>query len=515
MLISSPMPARRALAPALAGTFLLYFAAGRLGLMAPFTSGNVSPVWPAAGAALAALVYCGTRVWPAVLAAAFLVNFLSPIPAAAAAALGAGNTLAAVFGAYLLRRLAGPQAALTRLRDLLPFVLVALASPPVAATIGATALYLNRVGAWSDYGTAWRIWWLGDAMGVLLAAPLLLSLGDLRRQVSSGRRAAELAGLAAGTLLTGFSVFSPAASGLGGYGVPALVLFPFILWGALRFRVAGASLASALIAGQAVWGTALGRGPFTRFDPLSNALLLQFFLAVVSITGLILAAVIAERSKTSDALRELSLRLLHLQDEERRRLARELHDGTAQTLAALKMNLAAAHKLAGAGGGELEKLLTQGMGATDHLVRDIRTLSYLLHPPLLDEAGLPSALRWYVDGLMERGGLSVELDLPARLRRLPRDAETAVFRIVQECLANVVRHSGSATALVRLRETGGMLRLTVSDQGKGIPDSVRDGSSGVGIRGMRERVEDLGGTLSIRRASRGTVVEASLPLRRP
>jgi signal transduction histidine kinase len=508
------MPARRALAPALAGTFVLYFAAGRLGLLAPYTSGNVSPVWPAAGAALAAMAVLGLRVWPAVLAAAFLVNYLSPIPPAAALALGAGNTLSAVFGAYLLRRLTGPRAALSRLRDVLPFVVVAVASPPIAATVGTTALYLHRVGAWADYGTAWRIWWLGDAMGVLLAAPLLLSLGDLRRQAQETRRGAELAALAAGTLLASLAVFSAGGAGRTGYGVPALTVFPFIIWGALRFRVAGASLANALIAAQAVWATALDRGPFTRFDPLSDAMMLQFFLAVVSITGLIVAAVIAERSKASEALRELSLRLLQLQDDERRRLARELHDGTAQTLAALKMNLAAAHKLAEKTGGELEKRLSQGMGATDDLVRDLRTLSYLLHPPLLDEAGLASALRWYVDGLMERGGLSVELDLPARLSRLPRDAETAVFRIVQECLANVVRHSGSPTAVVRIREDAGALRLTVTDHGKGIPDAVREGAAGVGIRGMRERVKDLGGTLSIRRAARGTVVEAALPLRR-
>jgi len=209
----------------------------------------------------------------------------------------------------------------------------------------------------------------------------------------------------------------------------------------------------------------------------------------------------AELHAANQNVGDLTGRLLHLQDEERRRIARELHDSVGQSLAALSMNLTSF-------GATIERVVKEAGKISDStsLVNDIsteiRTISHLLHPPLLDEAGLASALRWYIEGFTERSNIRVELELPDHFDRLSRDLETAIFRLVQECLTNVHRHSESAVARIRLIRSEDEIRLEVVDEGKGIPvekqaDLLSCGTPGVGIRGMRERLRQLGGTLEI------------------
>jgi signal transduction histidine kinase len=223
-----------------------------------------------------------------------------------------------------------------------------------------------------------------------------------------------------------------------------------------------------------------------------------------------------ELDLANKSLRQLSSRLLQLQDDERRRIARELHDSVGQMLAALNMNLSAV-------AADIERLAKTASMVTDsaalvgELSKEIRTISHLLHPPLLDEAGLSSALRWYVDGFVERSQIKVDLDIAPDLGRLPRELETAIFRIVQECLTNVHRHSGSPTARIRIGYQGHEVRVEVRDEGKGIPAEKRraiasTGIPGVGIRGMRERVRQLGGVLEVNSDGNGTNVMVSLPL---
>ncbi len=227
---------------------------------------------------------------------------------------------------------------------------------------------------------------------------------------------------------------------------------------------------------------------------------------------------ISERRRYEEALREseFSARLLKLQDEDRRRIARELHDGLGQLLAAIGMNVAVVmketHKLSADAARRVEenKALIQQASA------DIRTVSYLLHPPLLDEMGLSSALRWYIDGFAERSKMRVVLEMPPDLGRLPQDSELVLFRIAQECLTNIHRHAKGSSAFVRLSDTGGMLAMEIRDDGQGIDEELQrkiasGKASGVGLRGMRERVVAIGGTFAIESSENGTSVVVTLP----
>jgi PAS domain S-box-containing protein len=224
---------------------------------------------------------------------------------------------------------------------------------------------------------------------------------------------------------------------------------------------------------------------------------------------------ITERKKAEQSLRALSGRILQVQDEERRRIARDLHDGAGQILTALKMNLVPLNARLEKDHPEFAKPITESIGLVDELTSEIRTLSQLLHPPLLDEVGLPAALHWYVEAFAKRGQIKVDLDYPPSYDRLPREAETALFRIVQECLTNIHRHSGSQTASIRFKQSAHEVTCEVKDEGKGIPAEQATGLAlpgvGLGLRGIKERVRQLGGSLRIDSNGHGTTIIATLP----
>ena len=229
-----------------------------------------------------------------------------------------------------------------------------------------------------------------------------------------------------------------------------------------------------------------------------------------SATGVLITDLTPQRQQM-----DLASRLQSVQDDERKRLARELHDSVGQLLVAIGMNMETVrlqtHKLDPNG----VRAFKDNVAMVNQVSREIRTISYLLHPPLLDIAGLASALRWYVDGFSERSQISVNLEVPEDFGRLSSEMEIAIFRIVQECLSNISRHSGGTTAAIRLRMEGDHLLLEVEDNGKGIPldkqrELIEQGRSGVGLAGMRERLRQLGGALEIKSKDTGTLVSATL-----
>jgi PAS domain S-box-containing protein len=219
------------------------------------------------------------------------------------------------------------------------------------------------------------------------------------------------------------------------------------------------------------------------------------------------------------SLRQLSLHLLRTQDEERRRIGRDLHDSLGQNLAVLKMKLdSLVNRPSGNPASDANDLM-QCAQLTDESVKEVRTISYLLYPPMLEEMGLKSAIPWYLEGFMKRSGIATSFSISPSFKRLPSDVELALFRVLQESLTNIHRHSGSATADVRLSMQEGAAVLEVSDQGQGLKadnfeKSGQDwvGSLGVGLRGMNERLRQVGGSLDISSTAEGTTITASVPI---
>jgi signal transduction histidine kinase len=224
----------------------------------------------------------------------------------------------------------------------------------------------------------------------------------------------------------------------------------------------------------------------------------------------------AELRTANESLREFSARLLKMQDDERRRIARDLHDSVGQLLAAISMNMAVIENETDKLSADAKKAFFENRSFVQQVLQGIRTMSHLLHPPLLDESGLPSALRWYVEEFSQRSGISVTLEFSAAFERLSSEMETAVFRIVQESLGNIHRHSQSPTAEIRITKNGDSVSLEVRDAGRGFPvekqEQIKFGiRTGVGLRGMRERVAQLGGQLKIDSDTSGTAIAVTLP----
>jgi signal transduction histidine kinase len=224
----------------------------------------------------------------------------------------------------------------------------------------------------------------------------------------------------------------------------------------------------------------------------------------------------SQLNQANHSLRQLTARLLQIRDEERRRIARDLHDSIGQMLAAQGMYLFSVAAESKHLSTVAARALADSTALIAQMSSELRTISYLLHPPLLDEAGLSSALRWYAEGFAERSKIKVSLELTPDLGRLSDEFEIAIFRIVQECLTNIHRHSESPTASIRLAVSLEEIRLEIKDEGKGMPRQNRSkGASGsmhgVGIRGMRERIVQLGGSVEISSSGQGTAVIARLP----
>jgi len=318
----------------------IYFGAAKLGLALAFAAEQVSAVWPPTGIALAAVLLFGYRVWPGIALGAFLANVTANEPVATAFGIAMGNTLEAVVGAWLLRRVVGFGNSLERLKDALGLIVLAAGlSTTVSATIGVTSLCLGGVQLWSAFGSLWLTWWLGDAVGALIVAPVLLTwatglrIADWRLWIAgnvspqsashnpqSVRRLAEALALTGGLIVTSVIVFSGRlATDLDNASL-AYIVFPFVIWAALRFGQQGTTAVTLAASSLAIWGTVRGVGPFGSGAIHERLLLLQAFMGVVAITALLLGAALSERGRAEGDVRE---------SEERLRLA--LHAGRMGT----------------------------------------------------------------------------------------------------------------------------------------------------------------------------------------
>lgn len=224
-----------------------------------------------------------------------------------------------------------------------------------------------------------------------------------------------------------------------------------------------------------------------------------------------------ELLRSEKSLRRLSLDLLRTQDEERRRIGKDLHDSIGQYLSALKMNLGLLKVSDPTISSRASQELDECTDILDECVKEVRTISYLLYPPMLEEMGLKSAITWYLDGFTKRSGIEIELEIEHHFSRLSRDTELALFRVLQEALTNVIKHSAATKVKIRLAGHHETVTLEIRDNGKGLPSAVllEAGSNalGVGLRGMNERMRQLGGSLSLSAANPGTLVRATVPVR--
>jgi signal transduction histidine kinase len=530
--------------------FLAYYLAGKLGQASAERSSNLGPLWPAYGVALAALIRLGPRMIPAVMAAAFLVAAQSPVPLVGAAGQAVAATTAAFSGSWLLARL-GFDYALPRLRDALHLVVVgAFLSPMVSATLGTSVLTLGGIEPYSNYCSAWTIYWMGDGAGVLLATPLALSIG---KPLPTGRTKAGFARLTE-YLALNLLLLLPCLAIFGDLGLIAVgqdtltfSVLPFIMWAAIRFGLLGASLSTILVATIATLATAAGNGPFARSATFVNAALLDVFYAVLAVTGIMLAALIAERARAEaerDALiREQAAAQARAEAEKEASILRDelAHMGRVemlnalssaiaheinQPLAAIRLNTETAtfflHKQpvpAAELGAVLNDIREDGKRAGDVLkqARELLRKEAASHQAMDLNAAVQDVARLVQYGA-SRKGVQVTLHLGAHPAPISGD-RVQIQQVVMNLLMNAceaVEKRDTQFRHVRLTTSfeGDMAGVSVTDQGLGIAEeemkrlfepfyTTKQGGMGLGLAICRSIVHAHKGRLTVRKNSEG------------
>jgi len=509
-----------------------------LGAEAAFYIGTLSdriyaPFWPPNIVLFCALLLAPKRRWWLYILTTFPVHVLAEVavgmPPAQLLVAFATNCIVAILNAIGVRRFLGGPPWFGTLRSASVYVLITCLLNPAIAALGGAFVQILGGGPINHYWMFWASWYISNALISVTLGPVFLIWFSQHPRASglTRQRKAEVVILAVTLVASCAIAFRVGTSTIPSGFLPALLYspLPFILWAAVRFGEKGTSGAILAVTVLSIWENLHGSTVFMSLDPESNVLALQVFLMGLAVPVFLLGAAIDELRRNGKRMRDLAGSLLRAQDEERRRIARELHDSTGQNLVVAGLIADRIKTSAPASSGAFVDELTDILQRS---ILEIRTVSYLLHPPLLDVVGLSMALRTYLGGFSRRTGLDVDLDLSPELERLPTDVELVLFRVIQEALTNVWRHSASATARIRLlRETnkdGPQVKLTIEDVGKGIPASIllstlssgtleHQALSGVGLAGMRERLHQIGGRLEIDSMSGKTVIRAIVPLK--
>lgn len=508
----------------LVGVFALYTAAGKLGLQLATVNPSASSVWPPTGIAIAAALIFGYRTWPAIFAGAFVVNITTNGQIPASLGVAVGNTLEGLAGAYLVARFASGRDAFFRPPDVFRFAAgAAVAAPVVSATIGVTTLVITGNAQPQAFAPVWWTWWVGDAAGALIAAPLLIlwatpmpafrGMGDRSELVA-------LAAAAAATILIGFSRLSPLASSMYPMG---FLIYPVLVWTAFRFGPRAAATLIALMSAGAVTGTTLGVGSFGERVPGESLPFVQAFVAVASLTSLALAAAVVERQKTAEALRAT---------EERLRIAEE-------------QKVAARDELIQVAAHELRTPLTSLYLAVQHLEREMEkaqperssTVSRALAALRPQTERLTALVNQLLDTVRIQTGrtelATSEQDVVAIATRVAAEMQAATSRheiavnatapvraivdpirleqVMRNLIDNAVKYSPGGRVTVYVTAGDGSVLLSVSDDGPGIaladrdrlfdrfqePDRKRSGDGlGLGLHVSRQIVELHGGSIA-------------------
>ena len=496
-----------------------------LGAQAAFLVGTLTdkifaPFWPPNAILFCALALVPYRSWPHYIIAVVPAHIIAEL------SVGMGwlqmfvafatNVMVALLNAFGLRYLLGAPPWLNSLHRAMGYVLITAVCGPAIAALGGALVRITGGAELGNYWQFWAEWYIANALASLtLGAMMLAWLSNDWADVRSRLRPIEASLLVAGLGVACTIAFRTYPFAKPCY-IPSLLYLPlpFVVWAAVRFQSIGASTAIFVMTLGAIASTLHGPTVFAGADVEANVLALQLFLLVVSVSTLLLGASTDELRRAERTTARLARFVLGAQDDERRHVARRLLDDIAQRLAAATW---------------VTNQQPSPVGLEDAVqksIRDLRDLSYLLHPPMLEDAGLEAALRARLDTYSECTGIAVTLEAEG-LGRLPADVELAIFRVVEEAMANVKQHSGSATARISVQRypgsTGDRLVVAIEDAGRGMPWMAKVGALiqgltantagwGLGLARMCERIRRMGGTLEITSANGRTIVRASIPV---
>jgi signal transduction histidine kinase len=507
------------------------------GAQAAFLIGTLSdrifaPFWPPNVILFCALLVTPQRQWWLYIAAVFPAHIAAEttVGMSAAQALVAfgTNCMVAILSAVGVRRFLREPPWFATLRNAAIYILITAGVSPAISALGGAFVQILGGGSIANYWTYWGNWCIANALGSVTLGPVFLSWFSPHPdgpRVASRRKTEAI--ILALSLVTACAIAFHVHAGTASIPfLPALLYspLPLILWAAIRFGERGANGAILVVTVVSIWQNLREPTVFIGINPETSVLALQVFLLGIAVPVFLLGAAIDELRRSGEATRKLAGALLRAQDEERRRIARELHDSTGQNLVMASLMSDQVQSIAPP---SCRPVVAELKEVLQKAIMEIRTASYLLHPPLLDGGGLKVALQPYLDGFSKRTGISVDLNMSENFGRVPSDVELVLFRVIQEALTNIWRHSGSNTARIQLawKVSGAYPQVTLSieDAGKGIPNNIRLSAlsagtgrqqypSGLGLIGMRERLLQIGGQLAIDSTAGKTVIRAIVTL---
>lgn len=468
------------------------------------------PLWPGCAILVSVLVLVRTTIWPALILASFasfvLFDVQAGVPIASIAWFIPADAVQVITAAFGLRYCFDQASSLKSVNSVAKYGFFAVLLAPFLAA------FVSARGIPGDYWTSWRISFLSEVLAFITLPPAILSWFNEGRTWVQKPHAhhLEFATLTAATALLGYFTFAADMKN----DSPALLysLVPFLLWSALRFGWIGITSSMIIISFSSVWGLVHGRGPFNSQGQQHSMLALQLFLIFVATPFMVLTAVVEDRKLAQEKLAGMSGRLIEAQEEERKRIARDVHDDYAQRLAMLAVEIEALSENVGDSSHWTKEKLRELYERTSDLGTDLHSLSHQLYSSTLDRLGLVMGVRAFCKQFAEQEHIGVDFADENIPRDIPGDVALCLFRIVQEGLRNVKRHSGATNANVRLECSGGNLHLTISDRGKGFDAGSPPAGGGIGIWSMQERLRLLGGQLQVQsHLMQGTRIDAWIP----
>ena len=480
-----------------------YYVAAQGGYALQFT-GSISAIWPPVGFAAAVLYLGGLRWWPGAVIGDLLSN-TGASPVGTTIAVTVANLAEVTVMTLLLWRLIGRRAQLDTLAQVGRTVAAIAPAVAITATVATVALLVDGTIQSHDVPSIWRTIWIGDASGALVVLPLILVWAHFPSPAWRARSPIEAAAMIAAVV--GLSVLALSTKSPFAY-----LVFPALIWAALRFGQQGATLAVAVAAGMAVGETAHNVGPFVRHSITQSALTTQLYIAVAALTTLCLGATVTERQRSAselveekrrrvEELRASRRRIVEASGEARRQVERDLHDGAQQRLISVLLDLKLLRKrVSDHATAEMVDATAAKLGEA---LTELRELAHGIHPAVLTDRGLVPAL----EALADRSAVSVELDLKVPTR-LPIAVETAAYFVAAEALTNVAKYSRATFVRLGAEDRDGVLALEVADDGIGGADLA----TGTGLRGLSDRVAAIDGKLTVdSRLGGGTRVSLAIP----